>query len=84
MDNIKAKELVLAFITEMNNWERRCNEIDDDETLNDDDQFKEQKKLVTSILTNTVHLKKEKRVFQILFHMDLMTIMNMIPKKKKL
>lgn len=39
----KIKEVFYSFISQMNNWEKYCNEIEQDKTLSFETQFEKQK-----------------------------------------
>lgn len=82
MDEVK--NMLYSFISQMNNWEKYCNEIDQNKTLSFDIQFDKKKLSLQIFLTNFALQKNENLEDQLQFHMGIKTVMNMIPTLKNI
>ena len=85
MDDITKKileELVINFISEMNEWEKYCNEFDEDQLELDETEHKI-KQMVASIISKYCTDKERKMSRPMLCHGDLKEVMTMIQIRKK-
>lgn len=56
----KIKEVFYSFISQMNNWEKYCNEIEQDKTLSFETQFEKQKSKLINIFNEFCTPKERK------------------------
>ena len=75
------EELVINFISEMNEWEKYCNEFDEDQLELDETEHKI-KQMVASIISKYC-TDKERKMSRMLCHGDLKEVMTMIQIRKK-
>ena len=58
---VEIQERLYSFITEMNEWEKECNNIANDKALKFEEQFEKQKKLVEKIFVEYCTKKERKQ-----------------------